>query len=58
MDLTGGAEVGENVFMGSHASVLPGVQVGDNAIVGAGAVCTKDVPTGATVIGVPARAIQ
>ena len=44
--------------MGSHASVLPGVQVGDNAIVGAGAVCTKDVPTGATVIGVPARAIQ
>jgi len=48
-------EAGASV--GSGAVVLGGVRVGAGALVGAGAVVSKDVPAGATVIGVPARAV-
>jgi maltose O-acetyltransferase len=50
--------IGNNVWIGSHAVILPGIKIGDNAIVGAGAVVTKDVPPGATVAGVPAKIIK
>jgi len=43
--------------VGSGAVVLGGVRVGAGALVGAGAVVSKHVPAGATVIGVPARAV-
>ena len=42
--------------IGSGAVILCGLTVGEGALVGAGAVVTKDVPAGATVMGVPARA--
>ena len=44
--------------IGSNATILAGVTIGENAMVGAGAVVTKDVADGATVAGVPARAIK
>ena len=47
--------IGANVWIGGAALILPGVTVGDDAIVGAGAVVTRDVPAGATVVGNPAR---
>ena len=50
--------IGNNVWIGSHAVILPGIKIGDNAIVGAGAVVTKDVPAGAVVVGVPAKVIR
>ena len=56
---TGAAPViGKNVRIGARAMVIGGVNVGDNAIIGAGAVVVKDVPAGATVVGVPAKVIK
>jgi sugar O-acyltransferase (sialic acid O-acetyltransferase NeuD family) len=55
VDITGGVVLGEGVTVGSHASVLPGVRVGDGAVIGAGSVVMRDVPSGVTVFGVPAR---
>lgn len=47
--------IGEDVWIGGGAIILPGVTIGDRAIVGAGSVVTKDVPEGATARGNPAR---
>ncbi|MFY0634718.1 MAG: sugar O-acetyltransferase [Vannielia sp.] len=49
--------IGAEVWIGGKATILPGVTVGDGAIVAAGAVVTRDVPPGAKVAGVPARAL-
>lgn len=50
--------IGKRVWIGAHATVLPGVTIGDGAIVAAGAVVTKDVPAYTIVGGVPARVIR
>lgn len=50
--------IGNHVWIGARAMVLKGVTIGDGAIVAAGAVVTKDVPSGALVGGVPARLIR
>jgi UDP-2-acetamido-3-amino-2,3-dideoxy-glucuronate N-acetyltransferase len=49
--------VEDGASIGSGATILCGVRIGRRAQVGAGAVVTKDVPPGATVVGNPARAI-
>ena len=48
----------ENVWVGGSAIILPGVHIGHDAVIGAGSVVTKDVPSGATVVGNPARIIK
>ena len=50
--------IGTNVWIGSHATILPGVTIGDGAIIAAGAVVTRDVPANTVVGGVPARIIK
>ncbi|WP_299660967.1 sugar O-acetyltransferase [uncultured Ruegeria sp.] len=50
-------KIGENVWIGGGAIIMPGVTIGDRAIIGAGSIVTKDVPAGATVVGNPARPI-
>lgn len=50
--------IGENVWIGSNATILPGITIGDNAVVAAGAVVTKDVPRNAVVAGVPAKKVK
>lgn len=49
--------IGNNVFLGAGAVVLPGVKIGDNAIIGAGSIVTKDVQENMVVAGNPARKI-
>ena len=50
--------IGNDVWIGSRATVLQGVKVGNGAIIAAGAVVTKDVPAYAIVGGVPAKIIK
>lgn len=55
VQLLGGVHVEPHAYIGTSAVVLPGRRVGVGATVGAGAIVTRDVPAGATVIGNPAR---
>lgn len=50
--------IGEDVWIGGGALILPGITIGDGAIVGAGAVVTRDVAPGSTVVGNPARPVR
>lgn len=54
---TSPVEIGDYVFIGPRAIILPGTKIGKGAVVGAGAVVTKDVPPFAIVGGVPAKVI-
>ena len=50
-------EIGNNVFIGSNAVIMPGVKLEDYVIVAAGSVVTKSVPSGSIVGGNPAKII-
>jgi len=50
--------VGGHVDIGAGAKILGGIRLGAHACVGANAVVTKDVPDGATAVGIPARIVQ
>ena len=47
--------IGERCLIGSGSVILPGLTIGDDVVIGAGALVTGDVPSGATVLGQPAR---
>lgn len=51
-------KIGTHVWIGSNATVLPGVTIGDYAVVAAGAVVTRDVPAMTVVGGVPAGVLK
>ena len=50
--------IGDHVWIGSNATILPGVTLGDHAVVAAGAVVTQDVPPLTVVGGVPAKVLK
>jgi acetyltransferase-like isoleucine patch superfamily enzyme len=52
-----GVAIGDDVWIGAHSLVLPGVRVGRGAVVGGGSVVTADVPEYAVVVGNPARVV-
>lgn len=58
IDVIAPIRIGNNVFIGTRAVILPGVVIGDNCVVAAGAVVTRDVPSNTVVGGVPARVIK
>jgi maltose O-acetyltransferase len=51
-------DIGQRVYIGIGAIILPGVTIGDDAVVGAGSVVTKDVPPASVAAGNPARVIK
>ena len=51
-------KLGNNVWLGAGAHILPGVTIGDNSIVGAGSVVTRDVEANTIVVGSPARELR
>jgi acetyltransferase-like isoleucine patch superfamily enzyme len=57
LDVFGRITVGNNVFIGLNAIILPGVTIGDNVVIGAGSVITRDIPANCVAAGVPARVI-
>lgn len=58
VNISGGARLGEGADLGTNASLIPGVRIGAWSRIGAGAAVVRDVPPGATVVGVPARSIR
>lgn len=50
--------IGDDVWIGARAIILPGITIGNHAIIGAGAVVTKDIPDYAIVGGNPAKIIR
>lgn len=50
--------IGNNVWIGGGAIILPGVNIGDNAIIGGGSVVTKDVPANVIAVGNPAKVLR
>ncbi len=51
-------KIGAHVWIGSSATVLPGVTIGNYAVIAAGAVVTRDVPAMTVVGGVPAKVLK
>lgn len=50
--------IGNNVWIGAHVSVLPGVTIGNNCVIGAGSVVNKDIPEGTLAVGNPCHVIR
>lgn len=50
--------IGDDIWIGANAVILPGVSIGNHSVVAAGAVVTKDVPPHSLVAGVPAKIIK
>lgn len=50
--------IGKNVWIGSNATILPGVMIGDNSVIAAGAVVTRNIEENVVAGGVPAKVIK
>ncbi len=50
--------IGNRVWLGAGVIVLPGVSIGDDAVIGAGAVVSKDIPSGVVAVGIPCRVLR
>ena len=57
-ELSGPTEIGNDVWLGSGATILAGVRIGHGAVIGARAVVAKDIPPYAIAVGNPAQVLR
>lgn len=57
-DIADSVEIGNNVWVGGRAIILPGVKIGEGCIIGAGSIVTKNIPAWSIAVGNPARVIK
>lgn len=50
--------IGNNVWIGAGAVIVPGVTIGDDSVIGALSVVTNDIPSGVVAVGNPCRIIR
>lgn len=55
---SGKVEIGDNVFIGMHTTILKGVHIGNNVIIGANSLVNKNIPDNCVVAGNPAKVIM
>jgi acetyltransferase-like isoleucine patch superfamily enzyme len=53
-----GVTIGDDVWIGTHTTILPGVTIGSGCVIGAGAVVSSNIPEYAVAAGVPAKIIR
>jgi acetyltransferase-like isoleucine patch superfamily enzyme len=51
-------KIGDNVWIGSHAILVPGVQIGNNCVIGAGSFVNSNIPDNSIAVGTPAKVIK
>lgn len=54
----GAVEIGDNVWIGTNACIMPGVKIGNGVTVAANSVVTHDVPSYSVVAGIPAKVVK
>lgn len=50
--------IGNNVWIGAGAIIVPGITIGDNSVIGAGSVVTKDIPSNVVAVGNPCKVLR
>ena len=55
---SGGVEIGNNVFLGMHSTILKGVHIGNNVIIGANSLVNKDIPDNCVAAGNPCKVVM
>jgi galactoside O-acetyltransferase len=50
--------IGDNVWIGANAVILPGIHIGENSVIGAGSIVTKDIPDNVVAVGNPCRVMR
>lgn len=58
LDIVKPITIGNNVYLGYEAVILPGVTIGNNVVIGSRAVVTKDIPSNSVAVGIPAKVIK
>lgn len=53
----GAVKIGNNVFIGAGAIILPNVEIGDNVVIGAGTIVNRSIPSNSVVVGNPAKVV-
>ena len=56
--ITASVTIGDNVWIGGGAIIMPGVKIGNNVVIGAGSIVTRDIPSNVIAFGNPCRVIR